>query len=40
MDKSLQNYGGDIEVCILIKNKTLANEMLDYYKNVLFTPNM
>lgn len=40
MDKSLQNYGGDIELCVLIKNKTLANEMLDYYKNVLFTPNM
>jgi len=36
MDKSLQTYGGDIEMCVLIKNKNLANEMLDYYKNNLF----
>lgn len=36
MDKSLQACGGDIELCVLIKNKKLANEMLDYYKNVLF----
>jgi len=36
MNKSLQTYGGDIEMCVLIKNKNLANEMLDYYKNNLF----
>jgi phosphatidylserine/phosphatidylglycerophosphate/cardiolipin synthase-like enzyme len=36
MNKSLQTYGGDIEICVLIKNKNLANEMLDYYKNNLF----
>ena len=36
MDKSLQIYGGDIELCVLIKNKKLANEMLNYYKNILF----
>jgi phosphatidylserine/phosphatidylglycerophosphate/cardiolipin synthase-like enzyme len=36
MDKSLQTYGGDIELCVLIKNKILANEMLNYYKNILF----
>jgi phosphatidylserine/phosphatidylglycerophosphate/cardiolipin synthase-like enzyme len=36
MDKSLKAYGGDIELCVLIKNKQLANEMLDYYKNNLF----
>jgi phosphatidylserine/phosphatidylglycerophosphate/cardiolipin synthase-like enzyme len=35
VDKSLQTYGGDIELCILIKNKKLAKEMLDYYKNIL-----
>lgn len=34
MDKSLQTYGGDIELCVLIKNKKLANEMLKYYKNL------
>ena len=32
MDKSLQSSGGDIELCVLVKNKKLANEMLDYYK--------
>jgi phosphatidylserine/phosphatidylglycerophosphate/cardiolipin synthase-like enzyme len=36
MDKSLQIYGGDVELCVLIKNKKLANEMLNYYKNILF----
>jgi len=36
MDKSLQTYGGDIELCILIKNKKLANEILDYYYTHLF----
>ena len=36
MDKSLQVYGGDVELCVLIKNKKLANEMLNYYKNILF----
>lgn len=36
MDKSLKAVGGDIELCVLIKNKQLANEMLDYYKNNLF----
>ena len=36
MDKSLQIYGGDIELCVLIKNKKLANEILKYYKNILF----
>ena len=36
MDKSLQAYGGDIELCVLIKNKKLANEMLDYYKKMIF----
>ena len=36
MDKSLQTYGGDIELCVLIKNKILANEMLDYYYKNLF----
>ena len=35
MDKSLQSYGGDIELCVLVKNKKLANEMLDYYYNKL-----
>ena len=36
MDKSLRSYDGDIELCVLVKNKKLANEILDYYKNVLF----
>lgn len=36
MDKSLQIYGGDIELCVLIKNKKLANEILEYYKKNLF----
>ena len=36
MDKSLQSSGGDIELCVLIKNRKLANEMLEYYKNILF----
>jgi hypothetical protein len=36
MDKSLQTHGGDIELCVLIKNKKLANEILNYYKNNLF----
>ena len=35
MDKSLKAVGGDIELCVLIKNKQLANEMIDYYKNNL-----
>ena len=35
MDKSLQIYGGDVELCVLIKNKKLANEILEYYKNIL-----
>lgn len=34
MDKSLQNYDGDIEMCILIKNKNLASNMLDYYSKL------
>ena len=34
MDKSLQNYDGDIEMCILIKNKNLAINMLDYYSKL------
>lgn len=36
MDKSLQTYGGDIELCVLIKNKILANEILEYYYKNLF----
>lgn len=36
MDKSLQTYGGDIELCILIKNKKLANEIIDYYYKKIF----
>lgn len=36
MDKSLQVYGGDIELCVLIKNKKLANEILNYYYKNLF----
>ena len=36
MDKSLQIYGGDIELCVLIKNKKLANEILEYYYKNLF----
>jgi phosphatidylserine/phosphatidylglycerophosphate/cardiolipin synthase-like enzyme len=37
MDKSLKPYGGDIELCVLIKNKKLANEMLDYYNKLFLT---
>ena len=33
MDKALKKNGGDIEICVLIKNKKLANEMLHYYDN-------
>ena len=36
MNKSLQTHGGDIELCVLIKNKKLANEILDYYYKKLF----
>ncbi len=36
LDKSLSIHGGDIEICVLIKNKKLANEMLDYYDNHIF----
>lgn len=36
LDKSLSIHGGDIEMCILIKNKKLANEMIDYYDNHIF----
>lgn len=36
MDKSLKKYGGDIELCVLLKNKELANEMLNYYNNNIF----
>lgn len=35
MDKSLQYSGGDIELCFLVKNKKLANEILDHY-NIMF----
>jgi len=35
MNKSLQTHGGDIELCVLIKNKKLANEMLNYYKKFI-----
>jgi len=36
MNKSLQTHGGDIELCVLIKNKKLANEILEYYYKKLF----
>lgn len=36
MDKSLQTYGGDIEMCFLVKNKKLASEILDHYNNIIF----
>jgi hypothetical protein len=36
MDKSLKSNGGDIELCVLIKNKKLAKEILDYYYTYLF----
>ena len=35
MNKSLKHVGGDIEICVLIKNKKMANEILAYYKNIL-----
>ena len=35
MDKSLQYSGGDTELCFLVKNKKLANEILDHY-NIMF----
>ena len=36
MDKSLKSNEGDIELCVLIKNKKLAKEILDYYYTHLF----
>ena len=36
MDKSLKAFYGDIELCVLIKNKKLASEILDYYYKNLF----
>lgn len=35
MDKSLHKYGGDIEMCFLVQNEKLSNEILDYYKNLM-----
>lgn len=32
MDKSLKKNGGDIELCVLIKNEKIANEIMEYYK--------